>query len=87
MFTNYNIKLLTSNKNVVWEPGKGTLLELFESAGLNPANSCRMGTCGTCESRLVSGTFAYDPEPFMEPSDNNILICCAIPTSDMEIEL
>jgi hypothetical protein len=83
----FKVKLLRSGKEVIWDQRKGSLLELIESAGLNPANSCRMGTCATCESKLVKGSYEYDPEPFMEPSDDNILICCAIPTSDMEIEV
>ncbi|SFM79070.1 hypothetical protein SAMN05428949_0802 [Chitinophaga sp. YR627] len=83
----YTITLSKSNKQVLWTQSKGTILELCESAGLSPDYNCRMGTCSTCESKLISGAFTYDPEPFMEPEEGNILICCAIPASDMEIEL
>lgn len=82
----YKVTLLKSGKTIQWDPGKGSLLELCESAGLHPEHSCRVGTCATCASKLISGTYEYDPEPFFEP-DNHILICCAVPTSDMEIEL
>jgi len=83
----YKVTLLKSGKEVLWDQSKSSLLELCESAGLKPEHSCRVGTCATCASKLVTGTYEYDPEPFMEPSDNHILICCAIPTSDIEIEL
>ena len=83
----YKVKLVKSGREAYWDQRKGTLLEFCESIGLSPEYNCRMGTCSTCESRLVSGTFEYDPEPFMEPSEGNILICCAMPTSDIEIEL
>ncbi|OQP47489.1 hypothetical protein A4H97_08340 [Niastella yeongjuensis] len=83
----YTVTLLTSNKEILWDQSKGSLLELSESAGLEPEHSCRVGTCATCATKLVTGTIEYDPEPFMEPSDNHILICCAHPTSDIVIEL
>ncbi len=83
----YTVTLLKSGKEVLWDQSKGSLLELCESAGLNPEHSCRVGTCATCASKLVTGTIEYDPEPFMKPSDNYILICCAFPTSDIVIEL
>jgi ferredoxin-NADP reductase len=85
--TSFDIKLIKSNKLISWKAGMGSLLELIESVGLTPDNSCRMGTCSTCESKLIKGTFGYDPEPFMEVAEGKILICCAKPTSDMEIEL
>lgn len=85
--TSFDIKLTKSNKLISWKEGMGSLLELIESAGLTTASSCRMGTCSACESKLVKGTFNYDPEPFMETAEGNVLICCAKPTSDIEIEL
>ena len=84
---NYKIKFLKSGLEVDWNDDHTNILELAEANGLTPDYSCRMGTCSTCESKLVNGTFEYDPEPFMETEDNNILICCAKPTSNMEIEI
>jgi ferredoxin len=83
----HTIKLLKSDMTIIWDQSKGSVLELCESVGLTPPNNCRMGTCGTCETKLVTGDYEYDPEPFMEPLDGKIFICCARPLSDMEIEL
>lgn len=83
----FGVTLTKSKKLISWKEGMGSLLELIESAGLTPDNSCRIGTCSTCESKLLTGTYEYDPEPFMETSEGNVLICCARPTSDIEIEL
>lgn len=85
--TGYTIKFLKSGKEVPWNDSVTSILDLAEANGLRPDYSCRMGTCATCESRLIKGTFEYDPEPFMEPDDGNLLICCAIPTSNMEIDI
>lgn len=81
------VTLLKSKKVLLWQEGAGTLLELIESAGLKPDNSCRIGTCSTCQTRLVAGSFQYEPEPFMEPVEGTVLICCAIPTSNVEIDI
>ncbi len=70
-----------------WPEGISSLLELAEVNGLSPAFSCRMGTCSTCETRMISGEITYDPEPFMEPQTENIFICCAKPVSDVIIDL
>ena len=76
-----------SKVEVNWLPDASSILELAEVNGLKPPNSCRMGTCSTCESTLVSGSIEYDPEPFMEAEEGKILICCAKPTSDVSVEL
>jgi ferredoxin-NADP reductase len=33
-----------------------TIIEAMELAGLTPSCSCRQGVCGTCETRVLSGT-------------------------------
>jgi ferredoxin-NADP reductase len=32
-----------------------TILDVIEATGLNPAWSCREGTCGTCETKILAG--------------------------------
>lgn len=36
--------------------GDESILEALEAAGLDPANSCREGICGTCETKVLAGT-------------------------------
>ncbi|MGH1338679.1 MAG: FAD-binding oxidoreductase [Aureispira sp.] len=83
----HKVLFTTSNLEVKWEDNAQSILDLAESKGLTPANSCRMGTCSTCECTLLSGSIAYDPEPFMEAEEGKILLCCAKPTSDIQLEL
>lgn len=66
-------------KEARWMPESGTLLELAESRGLNPEFSCRMGTCGTCRTKLVAGAVTYLKEPGAAVADGEVLICCAVP--------
>ncbi len=49
---------------------------------------CRSGNCGTCQVKLVSGGFHYphgDP-PGLTDDEDGMLICQAIPTSDLLIK-
>lgn len=84
---NFTINLINSNKLILWDNRMNNLLELLESEGFSPNNSCRMGTCLTCETKLKEGVFEYDPEPFVETSEEAVLLCCAKPTSNITLEL
>ncbi len=73
------VRFAASEVDATWSAGKGTLLELAEDAGLNPAFSCRSGICGTCATRLKSGAVDYVEEPNAPHEDDEVLICCATP--------
>lgn len=62
-----------------------SLFELAEAAGLAPAFGCRSGSCGACESTLVSGSVEHSPSPAMPLAADRVLLCCARPASDVAI--
>lgn len=64
-----------------WQPGSGSLLQLAESVGLRPEFSCRGGSCGTCQTRLLSGQVNYPQVPAQLPEPGQVLICCAVPAA------
>ena len=64
-----------------WQPASGSLLQLAESAGLHPEFSCRGGSCGTCQTRLISGLVSYPQVPAYKPEPGQVLICCAVPAA------
>src|SRR5262245_38030982 len=73
---------------VRWSPSEyRSLLELAEACDVPVRWSCRTGVCHTCESGLVSGTVAYDPEPLDRPADGNVLTCCSRPEGDVVIDI
>ena len=49
--------------------------------------SCRTGVCHTCETGLLAGTVAYDPQPVDPPAEGNVLVCCAVPNEDVVLDL
>jgi ferredoxin len=64
-----------------------SILELAEACDVPVRWSCRSGVCHNCESGLISGNVAYDPDPLEDPADGNLLICCSKPGSDVAIDL
>ena len=62
-----------------WTPADGTLLELAEAQGLEPAYSCRNGVCGTCVVKIKSGVVDYREPPLAEVREGEALICCSTP--------
>jgi ferredoxin-NADP reductase/MOSC domain-containing protein YiiM len=64
-----------------------SILELAEACDVPVRWSCRTGVCHNCESGLVSGVVAYEPEPLDKPADGNLLVCCSQPTRDVTIDL
>ena len=74
-----SIIFLNSLKEARWTPESGTLLELAESRGLDPEFSCRVGSCGTCRTKLLAGAVTYLKEPAAPLAEDEVLICCAVP--------
>jgi len=64
-----------------------SILELAEACDVPVRWSCRTGVCHNCESGLVSGAVAYEPQPLEKPADGNLLVCCSQPIRDVVLDL
>jgi MOSC domain-containing protein YiiM/ferredoxin-NADP reductase/ferredoxin len=64
-----------------------SILELAEACDVPVRWSCRAGVCHNCESGLISGAVAYQPQPLDAPSRGNLLICCSQPAGDVVVDL
>ena len=62
-----------------------TTLEYLESQNLKVNYHCRDGTCGACRCKLNSGDVIYNTDPLAYIRDGEILTCCTIPTSNIDI--
>lgn len=79
-----------SAKEARWQPESGSLLDLAEQRGLSPDFSCRIGSCGTCAVRLISGVAAYPNGVAATPNLDEVLLCSAVPATGsgrLEIDL
>lgn len=68
-----------------------TVLEAAQRAGLALPYSCRSGVCGSCKATVVDGRFSYPRNPpsalsAAEQAHAAVLLCQAVPLSDMVIE-
>jgi ferredoxin-NADP reductase/MOSC domain-containing protein YiiM/ferredoxin len=82
------VSLARSGIGVRWDPSAyQSLLELAEACDVPVRWSCRTGVCHNCESGLVSGAVAYQPDPLDAPADGNVLICCARPETDVVVDI
>jgi ferredoxin-NADP reductase/MOSC domain-containing protein YiiM/ferredoxin len=70
-----------------WNASFGSLLEFAEACDVPVRWSCRTGVCHTCESGLIGGAVAYQPQPLEPPAEGSVLICCARPIGDVDIDL
>lgn len=67
--------------------GYQSILELAEACDVPVRWACRTGVCHNCESGLISGEVAYDPQPLEMPADGNLLLCCSHPLRDIVLDL
>jgi ferredoxin-NADP reductase/MOSC domain-containing protein YiiM len=81
------VSFARSGLTVPWDSKFGSLLEFAEACDVSVRWSCRTGVCHTCESGLISGTVAYQPEPLQAPADGNLLICCSKPEGEIVVDL
>jgi ferredoxin-NADP reductase/MOSC domain-containing protein YiiM len=71
-----------------WDAARyASILEMAEACDVPVRWACRTGVCHNCESGLVSGAIAYDPQPLDKPADGNLLVCCSQPVGDVVIDL
>jgi len=73
------VRFSKSQTAAIWDPSRGTLLDLAESEGLRPAYSCRSGICQTCSTSIVAGEVDYLESPMATPEVGEALLCCSYP--------
>jgi ferredoxin-NADP reductase/MOSC domain-containing protein YiiM len=81
------VSFARSGLNVSWDAKFASLLEFAEACDVPVRWACRTGVCHLCESGLISGRVAYEPEPLEAPAEGNLLICCSRPEDDVAIDL
>ena len=82
------VSFARSGITVRWRPSEDrSLLELAEACDVPVRWSCRTGVCHNCETAMISGTVAYQPDPLDPPAEGNVLICCSVPREDVVIDI
>jgi ferredoxin-NADP reductase/MOSC domain-containing protein YiiM/ferredoxin len=81
------VSFARSSLTVPWNAKYASLLDFAEACNVPVRWSCRTGVCHMCESGLISGRVAYDPEPLEPAAPGNLLICCSRPQDDVVVDL
>jgi ferredoxin len=83
------IQFQKSGKTLEWDDRFENVLDLAEANGIQLENACRVGVCGTCKVKLLSGEVYMETEDGLQDEDrkqNMILPCVAVPKSDLVID-
>lgn len=70
-------------------PPKQTILELSEELGIGIEFSCRVGTCGLCKVKMISGEVEMEVQDALDDDDraNHIILACqAKPIAEVTVE-
>jgi ferredoxin len=83
------IQFQKSGKTLEWDDRFENILDLAEANGIQLENACRVGVCGTCKVKLLSGEVYMETEDGLQDEDRNqnlILPCVAVPKTDWVID-
>jgi ferredoxin len=64
-----------------------TILATLERENIESHFHCKDGFCGACRCSLKEGTVEYQQYPLAYIGEDEILTCCAYPTSNIVIEI
>ena len=84
--TSYEVRLNRSGRTLVWDGQDANLLDFAERHGVAVDSGCRSGSCGTCETKLVSGTVHYVDRPDYDIAIGHCLLCVGQPRSALVLE-
>ena len=87
--TSTNIPIIVVDKqHYEYNESDKTLLNCLERHGIEVHFHCRDGFCGACRVTLERGQVCYpNGEPLAFVGENEILPCCCIPTSNVQLKI
>ncbi len=76
------------SQDVIFTDKQGTLLDCLEAKDIEVHFHCRDGFCGACRITLNKGKIHYPQgEPLAFVGQNEILPCCCVPVTDIDITI
>lgn len=86
--TTFTVRFARQDRDIAC-PGGTSVLAAARAAGVRLPSACGKGVCGTCKSRVLSGTVEMRHGGGIrqrEINDGMALLCCARPTSDLVVD-
>ncbi len=75
-----------SGVTMTWGNQHDNLLELAEANGVMIDAGCRAGSCGTCQTKLLSGQVQYEDPDLVDCPPGWCLPCIARPANSLELD-
>jgi ferredoxin-NADP reductase len=85
--TSFDVRLNRSERTLVWDGQDANLLDFAERQGVALDSGCRSGSCGSCETKLISGTVHYINKPDYDIAKGYCLPCIGKPQSALVLDL
>lgn len=87
----FQVSVTPSGRQFSCETGESVLAAAIR-AGVGLPYGCKNGACGSCKGKLLSGDVELGPHqeralPAADQTTGHTLFCCAMPKSDITIEV
>jgi ferredoxin-NADP reductase len=82
-----DVRFSRSGRTLAWDGQDANLLDFAERHGLAVDSGCRTGSCGTCQTRLLSGVVTYADKPDHDIPKGHCLMCVGKPQSALVLDL
>lgn len=80
------VQFKRSGRTLTWDGRDANLLDFAERHGVAVESGCRSGSCGSCETRQISGTVDYATPPDHDAAPGHCLLCLGRPTTALVLE-
>jgi len=80
------VNFAQSGQQFQWQPSTCNLLEFAEANGVSVNASCRAGSCGSCQTKLITGEVEYPQPPDYDPEPGSCLLCVSRPKTSITLQ-
>ena len=80
------VRFSRSGRTLTWDGQDANLLDFAERHGLAVDSGCRSGSCGACQTRLLSGSVTYADQPDHDIPKDHCLLCVGKPLADLVLD-
>jgi ferredoxin-NADP reductase len=81
-----DVQFHRSARSLSWDGRDANLLDFAERHDVAIDSGCRSGSCGACETRLLSGTVLYAARPDHDIAAGHCLMCVGRPQSALVLD-
>ena len=84
--TALEVRFSRTGRTLAWSGQDANLLDFAERHDLALDSGCRSGSCGACQTRLLSGVVTYAEPPDHDIAKGHCLLCVGKPQSALVLE-